>query len=149
MLSGPVKVRVVLAGQTASGIRIVTDADAPGVNVPLDGLNETPLIPLLDALQFKLTLFDSELITVAIQFQPMFAVYEHVFRAVSNFLPIVQFQGAAMVFPWNVNVNVPLPHSLLGTEMVVCVDWPGASDPFDSLKVTPGMSLLTDQLSLL
>jgi len=139
----------VLAGQTASGIRIVTCADVLGANVPLDGLNEIPLIPLLDALQFRLTLFVTGLITVAIQFQPVFVTYEHVFRAVSNFLPIVQFHGAAMVFPWNVNVKEPLPHSVLGIDMVVGVDWPGARDPFDLLKVTPGISLLTDQLRLL
>ena len=93
-----------------------------GANVPLDGLNETPLMPLLDALQFTLTLFVAGLATVAVQFHPVFVAYEQLFRAVSSVLPIVQLHGAAMVFPWNVNVNVPLMHSVLGIVMVACID---------------------------
>lgn len=88
---------------------------------------------MLDALQFRLVLFVPGLTTVIVQFHPIFVAYEQLSRAASSVLPIVQLQGAAMVFPWNVNVNVPLVHSLLGIVMVVCVVWFGESDPFDTL----------------
>ena len=90
-------------------------------------------MPLFDALQFRLLLFVPGLSTVAIQFHPVFVAYEQLSRAVSSVLPRVHIHGAAMVFPWNVNVNVPLVHSLLGIGRVIGVDWFGDSDPLDTL----------------
>ena len=52
--AGPWNVKVALAGQTLFGIEIVTRAVWPGVSVPLEGLKETPLMPLLVALQERL-----------------------------------------------------------------------------------------------
>lgn len=80
-------------------------------------------MPLFDTLQFRLlVLFVPGLSTVAVQFHPVPVAYEQLSRAVSSVPSIVHIHGAAMVFPWNVNVNVPLVHSLLGIVRVIGVD---------------------------
>ena len=47
------KVKVALAGQTVFGIAIVSDTIWPWDSVPLGRLKVIPLIPLLDAVQFR------------------------------------------------------------------------------------------------
>ena len=54
VLLGVVKVKVALFGQVVLGTEMVTCAVCPEDTVPLDGEKLMPLIPLLDADQFKL-----------------------------------------------------------------------------------------------
>ena len=69
--AGPWNVNVAVAGQTVFGIEILTGTFCwPGVRTPLGGLNETPLTPLLVAVQERLLCALEKLLNVAVQVQP-------------------------------------------------------------------------------
>ena len=72
--AGPWKVKVALAGQTQFGIEIVTRADWPGCSEPLEGLKETPVMPLLVAVQERLLRAFEKLFNVALHDQPSVAL---------------------------------------------------------------------------
>lgn len=54
LLTGPLKARALLVGQSELGAVIVTCIVWPGVNVPFDGEKVTPFSPLPDADQSRL-----------------------------------------------------------------------------------------------
>lgn len=68
--TGPLKVKLALAGHVVFGIEIVTVTGWPGNNVAPGGLNVTPLTPVLDAVQFRLLWALAEVLSVAVQVQP-------------------------------------------------------------------------------
>jgi len=66
----PARVNVALAGQGVSGITMFTCDCWPGVSVPFAGKKAMPLIPLLDAVQFRLLWAFGALLSVSTHIQP-------------------------------------------------------------------------------
>ncbi len=144
VLPGPVKLKVVLAGQFCGGTLTVTCITCPGFNVPLEGLKLTPLIPVLVAFQLSLTCEPADGDSITSQdWQPLLKLLTLAVSIGVGVTVGTQLHNTEAVFTALLKENTAeAGHVTFGTEAVTCTDRPGERVPLSGLKRMPLRPLL-------
>src|SRR5436305_6931941 len=142
----PLNVNVALAGQAVFGTTTLTVAGCPAVKVPLGGLKVMPLMPLLDAFQFRIPWSPGLALNFTVQDHPLpevQSVLALILDGLTFKVGAAQLHAIGTAFADPLNVKVALAgQTLFGIEIVTSAVWPGGSVPRRGIQETQVMPLL-------